>query len=503
MVGPLVLLAAAMLLRLTHHPRRAGLVGVIAVVLALTMLASRRLRRLLDRLAPRQARFVSGAMTWFLLAPVHVLVVTPLGVLLRVCGRPPLDVSRDLGRASYWSARSPDRAARPRRTFADQRGWQPVGFSPSQRRRLMVRTVTVVVLIEALVAGGVHLVERRPAEPADGGGVSVASTGPPAALRDLDWVGDAYDEQNRVVGGLVYTPYAGPSLRDFRGRYFNVANRVRASYRSPLVAGREPVEIWFFGGSTAFGFDLQRDGHTISSELVRLAEDRGIAVTVRNYGMAGYVNYQETVLLSLLVTAGEAPDLAVFYDGSNDFGLAVQNTFGGANPRGEPGDAYAITQRRGLAVSGEIRGGSAEPPAPLGLRPGRKPVSVDEVIGDAVGVYAQGVELGRTLADWYGFRIAHFWQPDIFSKDPLDPAEKDFLRRSEFSAADVRTTVAMIRRTRESLPPGIIDVSDALDHLSGPILSDNVHTNEKGARAVAEAMYAHLEPELVELSSRG
>jgi lysophospholipase L1-like esterase len=434
-----VLLAGAVILGLTHHPRRAGLVGAAAVLLGVTMMLSRRLGR---------------------------------------------------------------RVERPGR-FGDGRGRDLVGFSPWQRRRLVIRTLTVVVLIEALVAGGVQLVERRSSVPAEVEGVSVAAPGRPAALRDLDWVGDAYDEQGRVVGGLVYTPYTGASLRDFEGRYFNVANRVRASYRSPLAATREPVEVWFFGGSTTFGFDLQRDGHTIPSEFVRLAEDQGIAVEARNYGMAGYVNYQETVLLSLLVTAGEAPDLAVFYDGANDFGMASHNSFGGSSPRGEPGDAYTLRQRRGLAASGEIRGGTDRPAAPLGLRPGRKPVTVDEVIGDAVGVYGQGVELSRTLAERYGFRVTHFWQPDIFTKHPLDPAEQDFLRRSEFRAGDLEMAVAASSRTRRSLPSGIVDISDALDHLSGPILSDNVHTNERGARAVAEAMYRHLEPQLAELRSAG
>jgi lysophospholipase L1-like esterase len=332
-------------------------------------------------------------------------------------------------------------------------------------------------------------------------GVATALTEVPASLEGSDWIHDAFAEEGRLTSGMVYTPFTAMSLRDFEGRYFNVKDRVRASYVSPLAATRRPVRIWFFGGSTTFGFDLQRDQHTIPSEFVRLAEDRGLAVEVRNYGSGGYVNYQESVLLSLLVTAGQAPDLAVFYDGTNDTGLATFNDFAGLNARGEPGDAFALTLRHALVESRWVPDATARPPAPLGLRPSPKPVTSDQTVRDVVGVYGQGVDLSRVLAESYGFRVAHFWQPDIYSKRPLDDAEAQILLSSGRTRSDVETEVGLSERVRQTLPAGVIDISDALDHLSGPILSDIVHTNERGARAVAEAMYRRLEPQLVELSS--
>ena len=501
LVGPVTLLGVAVVQRLTHHPRRAVMAVIAAAVLALVLVASRTARRRLDVLVRRATPVVAGGLGWLLLAPLYYLVVTPLGLLLRAVGEPPLDLGHDPDRVSYWSVRAPGRPSRPTRMFADERGWHPAGFSPRQRRRLVLRTVVAVVAIEAMVAGGFLVVERRNRAEPGPVGVSTMFTGERASLRGPTWVDDALAEQRRLTAGIVYTSFTGATLRDFDGRYFDVRGRVRESYRSPLAATRRPVEVWFFGGSTMFGFDLQRDEHTIPSEVVRLAEDRGIAIEARNFGMAGYVNYQEAVLLSLLVTGGERPDLAVFYDGTNDLAMALLDAFGELNPRGEPGDLGSIDQRRALADRMELPDATADPPSPLGLRPGTKPVTVDGVVGDAVGVYGQGIDLSRALADRHGFRLAHFWQPDLYTKRPLDPEEVALFPAAGLDPVRYGTMARLSARVRRTLPPGVVDISDALDHLSGPILSDNVHTNERGARAVAEAMYRHLAPELESLSA--
>jgi len=43
---------------------------------------------------------------------------------------------------------------------------------------------------------------------------------------------------------------------------------------------------------------------------------------------------------------------------------------------------------------------------------------------------------------------------------------------------------------------GVTDLSDALDHSTGALYWDTVHTNEHGARVVAEALFGHLQPTL-------
>jgi lysophospholipase L1-like esterase len=236
--------------------------------------------------------------------------------------------------------------------------------------------------------------------------------------------------------------------------------------------------------------------------VVRLAEDRGIAVAARNYGMAGYVNYQEVTLLSQLVTAGKRPDLVVFYDGTNDLAMALLDAVGGLNIEGEPGELGALQQRRALNASIDATS-SEEPASPLREPPRRTRLTVDGLIDDAVGVYGQGLDLSRVLADRYGFRVVNFWQPDIYTKRPLAPGEQELLPKLGLDPFRYEAMTALSARARRALPAGVVDVSDALDPLSGSILSDSVHTNERGARAVAEAMFEHLAPDLQRLGANG
>ena len=51
---------------------------------------------------------------------------------------------------------------------------------------------------------------------------------------------------------------------------------------------------------------------------------------------------------------------------------------------------------------------------------------------------------------------------------------------------------------RSRFGPDVVDLSAALDDVTGPVLSDTVHLNERGAEAVAAALYARLEPQLRE-----
>ena len=51
-------------------------------------------------------------MTRVLLTAVFVLIVTPLGIAMRLSGRDPMQRKRDPDRASYWSPRQSEGDAR-------------------------------------------------------------------------------------------------------------------------------------------------------------------------------------------------------------------------------------------------------------------------------------------------------------------------------------------------------------------------------------------------------
>ena len=80
-----------------------------------------------------------------------------------------------------------------------------------------------------------------------------------------------------------------------------------------------------FGGSAMWGWGAPDWGTIpayLQTELER-AGDRPVCVV--NYAENGFVSTQNVIQLSLLLAAGDVPDVVVFYDGVNDV-LAARQT---------------------------------------------------------------------------------------------------------------------------------------------------------------------------------
>ena len=92
-----------------------------------------------------------------------------------------------------------------------------------------------------------------------------------------------------------------------------------------------------------------------------------------------------------------------------------------------------------------------------------------------------------------GARAAFFWQPSVFTKRLL-PEEEAYLGLAGYEPARWVPAVEEARRLLRTTP--IVDLGDALDGATEPVLWDFVHTNEEGARLVAQALFANLEPDL-------
>jgi hypothetical protein len=483
------------LIAVDRTSQAAVVLGIALFVLQATALSA-SFRGVVVRVVHVVAHGVGLVLTWVLLAPLYLLVLTPLTLVFRALGVSTMRIGRT--GATTWLDRSGARS-RPGSGFADERRAALRDRGPRRwGAPQVVRTVAAVLLVEVLVVGGIWAFrDRTTPEPELGGTSSLGALDSPA-LTGQDWVPDAAAEAGAVATGGTYTPFTGYSLRDHEGEHVNVRDRVRRSYEPEVPPGVEPLDVWFFGGSTMFGFDLQRDQHTIASEVVRLAEEDGIYLRARNYGAPGYVNFQESVLLAQLVAAGERPELAVFYDGLNDVSLQLLNRIGHFDPPGEPSQLSVDVVRGAVA---DVLPVSDQPPAPLvasesagGLQ------QVADVVDDVTSVYGQGVELSEAMGQHGGFPVAHFWQPDLYSKSPLDPGEEQLLEPLALDLPRYQAMSALSLRIREALPASTVDLSGSLDDVDGPVLADTVHINEVGARAVAEAMYAELRPQLLELA---
>jgi hypothetical protein len=143
-------------------------------------------------------------------------------------------------------------------------------------------------------------------------------------------LGDAYrdfpeSEIRQLVRETVSLKYAYEPFTQFRdhaqsGKFVNVdANGFRHSTaQGPWPPSRDSFNVFFFGGSTAFGWGLP-DASTIPSCFQRLAPQvGGRATAVYNFARMAYFSTQERILFEQLLLAGHKPDAAIFVDGLND-----------------------------------------------------------------------------------------------------------------------------------------------------------------------------------------
>lgn len=118
----------------------------------------------------------------------------------------------------------------------------------------------------------------------------------------------------------AYEPFTQFRDRPQRGRFVNVdENGFRhSSAQAPWPPSPESFNVFFFGGSTTFGWALL-DASTIPSYFQQLVPRIGGRRTaVYNFARTAYFSTQERILFEQLLLEGQKPDAAVFVDGLND-----------------------------------------------------------------------------------------------------------------------------------------------------------------------------------------
>ena len=539
-VVPFAIGAVLLLLGLTV----AGILVSVAasVLLALTFLAPAAAARV-EHWFARFGHWVGHAIGVVLLGLVDLLVFTPIAFLLWLVRYDPLapGVRRDA--RSFWHAHTG--RALPSRPYADERSlFAPATAVDTYRQpRPVMRLATVIGVVSLLLLAdlGAGWVYDEVSSATHGTPAVADDTFDPSAqpaFSDAPWAAELLAEQATLPG--VRDTYLGYRLDSLSRKYTNVVDGARVSYQQPGDAKK--LTVWFFGGSAMFG-DGQRDEHTIPSEFARLAEAEGIPVEVRNYGRPGIAMWQELELYEQLVGSGEKPDLVVFYDGFNDLAwqLNVLLTTVPVNVY----DASAADSASAAArqqISADIAATKARPrtttttSSPSGFeavadaywdQAGSRRVydAVDELVNgsdapktqfaagvqqhatsdapadpqniqaakNAVAIQKQAARLAAAVAAGQNADSAFFWQPNAFTKQLL-PDEQAYTHLDLYEA---ERWVPAVTEARKLLRGSrFVDLGNALDAASTPVLWDFVHTNEEGARLVAAAMLDNLRPKL-------
>jgi hypothetical protein len=218
------------------------------------------------------------------------------------------------------------------------------------------------------------------------------------------------------------------------------------------------------------------------------------------------------------VTEREAPDIAVFYDGYNDLSLQFVD-----GPVREPSHVLAKVNQQRLEAPDpvetpttfdDVRSFWADHSAAVNLYrrirdrlDGDEPeVRLTDAEASAVpadvdphaietataGLLRRGRDLATAVGDSYGIDVQFWFQPTLFSKGPVE-GERQLIGRAANRSPQWNPVIDALRA---DFPPEVVDLADSLDGQTEPLFWDVVHTNEHGARLIAEAAWPSLREQI-------
>lgn len=383
-------------------------------------------------------------------------------------------------RLARWDATSSPRPADSRLTPRSQedgdprRSWSATRVTLPEGPHRSMHRVGVILLAVALAVGFYGSVA---------GVMNRLQTGPDLgapAMEASSWWRESRITQFRVFERARWSAYLGPTASETDGPYVHVHDGRRNTWRPPEDADDVAVKVWVFGGSAAFGIG-QRDEHTIASELARIAWEDRRRLNVENFGFHGDVHWMaQARLVDALAEEEQFPDVVVFYDGFNEIpSVGAANLQNGRmlSPFVGSLDTLGIDPPSSPLrwIDRHLRGDpTAAPPS----------VQLTDVEVERAGIaqYRSSVENTIRFLEGRGLTGHFFFQPSRASRFPQHPDEgwiPENARRSW-------------QRFRQALPDSVVDLGDVFNKLREPVYMDDVHTNELGARIVAETIYREL-----------
>jgi hypothetical protein len=303
--------------------------------------------------------------------------------------------------------------------------------------------------------------------------------------RDLPWAKQHFKEfaglETYYVGYMAWRrePFSGSTIEIDADRHIRV---------TPRIEGLSQSSTFFFGGSTMWGTGATNET-TIPAFYQAVARE-----TAMNFAESGWTAHQNLNQFIKLVTEGQRPASAVFYDGANETAhkCRIENDFyshgnesrlreGAKYKPGEAGYYFRSLKSAAQSISKLIG---------FGAKKGKYyNCDTDAHKADLVAeALITDWEIARHLADANGIKFYAFLQPIAY----LSTSKTDHIDLEKSLGDQFRAVYPIIRAKMKEHGIGI-DLSDVLDR-EGIYFIDFCHVSPNGNEVIAQAMRAHMSP---------
>ncbi len=291
---------------------------------------------------------------------------------------------------------------------------------------------------------------------------------------------------------VQWLPYSYWVVEPFNGEYIHIDSNGLRYTPSYVPDGADALKIGIFGGSTVWG-EGARDAYTIAGHIARLLAENGTPQQVINYGQTGYVSTQDMILFQMQLAQGQAPDIAVFYQGFNDVLSAYRQERAGL--------AYQEVNRIVDVEAGRLlRQGQ-----PVLIPPAASLDAYDWSLITTAGADAESIaeryfanlQMIEAVAEAFDVEVIFVWQPSLYSKTSLTPVEAGIIEELDNNMPGFielfQQVDALVReRVAEAELDNVLIISDLFAEDERQIFYDLIHITEVGNYEVAQAILPML-----------
>ncbi|GLR87779.1 hypothetical protein GCM10007857_44900 [Bradyrhizobium iriomotense] len=297
---------------------------------------------------------------------------------------------------------------------------------------------------------------------------------------------------------LPWASYTQSRAPDYTGKFINVNEGIRRTWNSGTINDDRSarLRIFFFGGSTLWGYG-SRDDFTIPSLVAKKLAEKGTGAKVTNYAVGADVTTQSLIRFVLELRKRNAPDLVVFYGGRMDAFSACYE--------GKPGVPIGSSNLERISSDKEAKARvtiKLENFALTRLLTGKRKFvgcleKLDALSDGALEVYLGNVRFVKAISESLSFKTLFYLEPQLSDKTHRTKYEEDHLLKSEKRLPGRNDIYSLMRsklvKEYESSGQNVIhDLHDMFSDVASPIYIDGSHYGEDGNELISRKITADI-----------